>query len=375
MYSGDGDVARGREGPFHNTLAGLSPHWERIDVITPGHADARPTTLFGNVHIHPSTRHRFIQRWFVVDKVKELAAQRHYSLAISHDHGIFSNGFAAMTIRSRLGIPYVSEIHHVPGVPRAGSLKERIQKWIARFYVGRARRHVTAFRAVNNVQMTALFRDWGVPADKIRVLPSAYLDFTVFHPDESAEPAWDVIFCGRLDPNKGLDLLAASAAIVARARPEVRFLVVGDGPGAAGLRADIDRRGLSDRFEIRRWVETPDDLADRYRRSRLLLCTSYSEGGPRVVLEAMACGTPVVSTPVGLVPELIDDGLTGRIVDWEPADIATAVLEVLDNPVARARMARLGHDSVQPLDRQVTLDNYAQAYVRLAEEQERRRTA
>jgi glycosyltransferase involved in cell wall biosynthesis len=375
MYSGDSDVARGREGPFHNTLAGLSPRWERIDVLTPGHADASPTTLFGNVHIHPSNRPRFAQRWFVVDRVKELAAQRRYSLAVSHDHGIFSNGFAAMTLRSQLGIPYVSEIHHVPGVPRAGSLKERIQKWIAHFYVGRARGRATAFRAVNNVQMPALFRAWGVAADKILVLPSAYLDFDVFHPDESAAPAWDVIFCGRQDPNKGLDLLAAAAAIVARARPEVRFLVVGDGPGAAGLRADLDRRGISDRFEIRRWLETPDDLADCYRRSRLLLCTSYSEGGPRVVLEAMACATPVVSTPVGVVTELIEDRLSGRLVDWQPADIATAILEVLDDPSAAARMARLAHQAVLPLDRQVTLDNYVDAYVRLAEEQERRRTA
>ncbi|HJO07510.1 MAG TPA: glycosyltransferase family 4 protein, partial [Chloroflexota bacterium] len=131
---------------------------------------------------------------------------------------------------------------------------------------------------------------------------------------------------------------------------------------------------VSDRFEIRRWVETPDDLADCYRRSRLLLCTSYSEGGPRVVLEAMACATPVVSTPVGVVPELIEDRLTGRLVDWEPADIATAILEVLGDPTAAARMARLAHEAVQPLDRRVTLDDYADAYVRLAEEQECRRT-
>ena len=371
MYSGDNDVARGRTGPFHNTLAGLSARWDRIDVITPPHPDARPTTLFDNVHIHPSTWNRFAQRWFVVHKVKELTGQRRYSLAVSHDHGIFSNGFAAMTIRSRFGIPYVSEIHHVPGVPRAGSLKERIQKWIARFYVGLARDRATAFRAVNNVQMPALFREWGVPADKILVLPSAYLDFELFHPDESVEPAWDVIFCGRLDPNKGLDLLAAAAAIVARARPGVRFLVIGDGPGAAGLRADIGQRGLTDRFEIRPWVESPADLADCYRRSRLLLCTSYSEGGPRVCLEAMACGIPVVSTPVGLMPELIEDGLTGRLVDWDPADIATAILELLDDPDAGDRMARIGHEAVLPLERGVTLDSYADAYVRLAEEQER----
>ena len=166
MYSGDSDVARGREGPFHNTLAGLSPRWERIDVITPGHADARPTTLFGNVHVHPSTRHRFIQRWFVVDKVKELAGQRRYSLAISHDHGIFSNGFAAMTLRSQLGIPYVSEIHHVPGVPRTGSRKERVQKWIARFYVARARRHASRPRASCRVAQTANSRSWAGEHEK-----------------------------------------------------------------------------------------------------------------------------------------------------------------------------------------------------------------
>ncbi len=385
MYSGDRDVARGRVGAFHTTLAGFASHWDRIDVLTPGQPEARPTTLFDNVHVHPSPRSRFAGRRFVVGMVKELVGQRHYSLAISHDHGVFSNGFAAMEIRSRFGIPYISEIHHVPGFPRAGSLKERVQEWIARYYVIRARNRATAFRAVNNVQMPSLLRKWGVPADKVLVLPSVYLDFEVFHPAgstgnaESAGSAagvsWDVVFCGRLDSNKGLDLLAAAAAIVARAMPQVRFLVVGDGPRAASLESDLRRRGLSDRFEIRPWVDSPADLADCYRRSRLLLCSSYSEGGPRVCLEAMACGTPVVSTPVGLMPELLDDGLTGRLVDWEPADIATALLELLNDPAAAARMARLAHDAVHPFEQTITLDNYARAYLRLAEEQERRRTA
>ncbi len=382
MYSGDRDIARGRVGAFHTTLAGLASHWDRIDVLTPGHPDARPTTLFDNVYIHPSPLSRFAQRRFIVGMVKELAGQRRYSLAISHDHGVFSNGFAAMEIRSHLGIPYVSEIHHVPGYPRAGSIKERAQKWIARYYVKRARYRATAFRAVNNVQMPALLRRWGVPTDKILVLPSVYLDFEVFRPagsaenaESAAEPSWDVLFCGRLDSNKGLDLLASSAAIVARALPEIRFLVVGDGPRAAALKSDLQQRGFGDRFEMRLWVESPADLADCYRRSRLLLCTSYSEGGPRVCLEAMACGTPVVSTPVGIMPELLDDGLTGRLVDWQPIDIATAVLEILNDPAGAARMARLSRDAVQPFERKTTLDNYAQAYLRLAEEQERRRTA
>ena len=375
MYSGDRDIARGRVGAFHTTLAGLAPHWDRIDILTPGHPDASPITLFDNIHVHPSSRSRFAQRRFIVDMVKELVDERHYSLAISHDHGVFSNGFAAMEIRSRFGIPYISEIHHVPGFPRAGSIKERAQKWIARYYVKRARNRATAFRAVNNVQMPSLLREWGVQADKVIVLPSFYLDFDVFHPADRADAAWDVMFCGRLDSNKGLDLLAAAAAIVARALPECRFLVVGDGPRSPAFESDLQQRGLTDRFEIRRWVDTPADLADCYRRSRLLLCTSYSEGGPRVCLEAMACGTPVVSTPVGVMPELLDDGLTGRLVDWEPADIATALLEILNDPAAAERMARLAHDAVRPYEREITLDNYAQAYVRLAEEQERRRTA
>lgn len=376
MYSGDRDIARGRVGAFHTTLAGLASHWDRIDVLTPGHADAQPTTLFDNVYVHPSPRSRFAQRRFIVGMVRELAGQRHYALAISHDHGVFSNGFAAMEIRSRLGIPYVSEIHHVPGHPRAGSMKESAQKWIARYYVRRARHRATVFRAVNNVQMPSLLRQWGVPTDKILVLPSVYLDFDVFQPAAgTVEPSWDVMFCGRLDSNKGLDLLAGAAAIVARALPEIRFLVVGDGPRAEALKSDLQQRGLSERFEIRPWVDSPSDLADCYRRSRLLLCASYSEGGPRVCLEAMACGTPVVSTAVGIMPELLDDGLTGRLVDWQPADIATALLEMLNDPAAGARMARLAQAAVQPFERRTTLDNYAQAYLRLAEEQERRRTA
>lgn len=368
MYSGDRDVGRGRLGAFHSTLTGMAPYWDRIDVLTPGHKEASPAVLLGNVYIHPSPRSRFVQRRFVVELVDKLVRERHYSIAISHDHGIFSNGFAAMEIESRFGIPYISEIHHVPGHPRAGSLKEFGQKCMARYYISRARNRATAFRAVNNTQMPALLEAWGVPPDKIVILPSFYLDFDLFYPGDHVKASWDVMFCGRLDSNKGLDLLASAASLVTKVRPNTRFLVIGDGSRFGALESDLKKRGITERFEIHRWLDSPYDLADCYRRSNLLLCTSYSEGGPRVCLEAMACGTPVISTPVGIMPEVLSDGFGGRLVTWDANNIATSVLEILNNPLDRNRMGSEANQIVQPFNQDKTLRNYVRTYIHLAEE-------
>jgi glycosyltransferase involved in cell wall biosynthesis len=346
----------------------MAPYWDRIDVLTPGHKEASPAVLLGNVYIHPSPRSRFVQRRFVVELVDKLVRERHYSIAISHDHGIFSNGFAAMEIESRFGIPYISEIHHVPGHPRAGSLKEFGQKCMARYYISRARNRATAFRAVNNTQMPALLEAWGVPPDKIVILPSFYLDFDLFYPGDHVKASWDVMFCGRLDSNKGLDLLASAASLVTKVRPNTRFLVIGDGSRFGALESDLKKRGITERFEIHRWLDSPYDLADCYRRSNLLLCTSYSEGGPRVCLEAMACGTPVISTPVGIMPEVLSDGFGGRLVTWDANNIATSVLEILNNPLDRNRMGSEANQIVQPFNQDKTLRNYVRTYIHLAEE-------
>jgi glycosyltransferase involved in cell wall biosynthesis len=143
-----------------------------------------------------------------------------------------------------------------------------------------------------------------VPAAKIRVLYSLYLDFSVFHPAPTAKE-YDVAFVGRLAPNKGLPLLLEALARLKRERGQVRAVIAGQGALRGALEHRAQALGLEDSIEWLGWMEAAEQVADLYRRARCLVCTSYSEGGPRVVAEALACGTPVLSTPVGMAAELV----------------------------------------------------------------------
>ncbi len=126
MLSGDRQTCVGEKGPFWSLQREFSRHFERIDVLSP--PPGRPVTvrtIFDNVHLHPAecTRPKLV-RW-LVRRGEELLAEHGASLIVSHDYGWFYNGLAAARLLSGSGVPYVSEIHHVPGFPVAESWRER----------------------------------------------------------------------------------------------------------------------------------------------------------------------------------------------------------------------------------------------------------
>jgi glycosyltransferase involved in cell wall biosynthesis len=104
-----------------------------------------------------------------------------------------------------------------------------------------------------------------------------------------------------------------------RNHPEIRYLIVGKGPGAAELHAAVSRHGLDQRVVHVTEYLTAEELRILYRQATALLFVSLFEGQGRVALEAMACGTPVIASNVGPLPEIVTPGLTGVLVS--PTDI------------------------------------------------------
>ncbi len=326
MVSADRGVVAGERGPFHYMLEAFSRHWERVDVIGTRPERVVDTRVFGNVHLHHPTTGKLRQAGFIARTGKRLAAERPYTVITSHDYNPFYNGLGAWRISKATGIPYVAELHHVPGHPRPADLRERVDKVVTRRYARWALKRAAGFRVVNDTELPALLRSWGVPDERIHVLPSMYLDREVFRPDASVAPDVDALFVGRLVPNKGAAVvLEAVAAVRAAGGPALRVRLLGRGPLADALDARARSLGIAALVERVDWVPDAEALADLYRRARLLVCASYSEGGPRVVPEAMACGTPVASTPVGIVPDLVDDGRNGLLFDGSVAGLTRAL--------------------------------------------------
>jgi glycosyltransferase involved in cell wall biosynthesis len=144
-----------------------------------------------------------------------------------------------------------------------------------------------------------------------------------------AEDTRFVLFAGRLHPQKDPILLVR--AIAALNEPSVHLLIAGAGELAPEVRSEIDRLGLSERVTMLGAV-VPEELAELHRISNAFVLSSAYEGLPVVVLEALACGTPVVTTRAGETPNLLsaDSGIVCE--ERTPVALAEALRKVLLHP-------------------------------------------
>lgn len=358
MISADVSVVAGDKGPFYYMLEEFHRHFDRIDVIGLKPRRTEKEVVFGNVHLHHPVRGKLFQPSFIVSTGKRLLRERSYAFAVSHDYNFFYNGLGAYLLHRKTGLPYFSEIHHVPGHPRASSFREKVDKFCTHRYVRWVQNHALAIRVVNGKELPELLTSWGVRPEKIAVLHSLYMDFETYRP-AAAEKIHDLMFCGRLVPNKGLFILLDALKILKRNRPAVRLLIVGRGPLKEKIHRYVDESGLKENVEYLEWVSEAKDLADLYRRSRILVCASYNEGGPRVTVEAMACGTPALSTPVGIMPELIGEEMRFRWDAQELAEKAQRLLE--DEPLYSSLTSRLA-GVVAPFERGKVIADLARGF-------------
>ena len=143
-----------------------------------------------------------------------------------------------------------------------------------------------------------------------------------------------VLGVGRFVPIKNMPLLIEAFAKTAAADPLAHLILIGEGPEHANLQALVDRNGIGSRMTFVGYV-AQDDLAPYYRAADLFVLSSDFDNSPNVVLEAMACGVPVVATDVGGVKEYVQsDG--GELVPRRNAEaLASAVRRWLQDPQRR----------------------------------------
>lgn len=369
MISADRWVVAGEQGPFANTLEGLSRHFERIDVIGRRPEQRVHERVFGNVWLHHPHSGKLRTSAYVRRRGIELAGERPYGLITSQDDSPFLHALGAYGIWRRTGIPVLSELHHVRGYPRAASARERFDLWFTRRYVAWARRWVRGFRVVNAGEMPALLEAAGAPREQIHVLPSLYIDLDTFRPDPAAPLDTDITLCARMSSNKGVfELLEAARRMVTGGRRDLSVHLIGRGELERAVDAAIARMGLARNVRRTAWLSAPSELADVLRRSRVVVCASYSEGGPRVVAEALACGTPVISTRVGVAPELIEPGAFGWLYDGSPEELTGRLRQVLEDPALRTHMSRqlVERAPIARFERRAALAALAEGFRRIA---------
>ena len=203
------------------------------------------------------------------------------------------------------------------------------------------RRHVYGGHNIKRIHVlhNAVDVDRPMPVSKDRLPVREIFEL----PDESKI----VVTVGRFSPEKGMDILLHSFAMLLRQMDKAHLVLVGDGQERVALETQVQQLRIEKNIHFAGYSETPGDyLVD----ADAFVLPSRSEGIPNAVLEAMAIGKPVVASAVGGVPEIIEDGITGLLVPPERPDLlADVMVEVLSNNELSQQLAFEGKRRVQEL--------------------------
>lgn len=135
-----------------------------------------------------------------------------------------------------------------------------------------------------------------------------------------------------LVPKKGVVNLIDAIPLVLEKLPDIEFLIGGAGPLFNEIKDRLERDKLCEKVHLTGWLSN-DQVVDYLNQMKLFILPSYEEGLPNIILEAMACGTPVLATPVGGIPDVIKDEKTGFILEDNSAEsIARGVVKALNHP-------------------------------------------
>ena len=190
-----------------------------------------------------------------------------------------------------------------------------------------------------------------VPGMHIYYLPNA-IDLTIYQPiaekklmHEEFENPLQILYLGFLGKDKGtLDIIKAAQLVDSQGR-NITFNLVGDelSPGElALLRAKMQKSNLGGRVKIRPPVYGEDKLAI-FSQADIFIYPSYYEGMPMAVIEAMACGLPIIATRVGGLTDLVVDGVNGVLIEpGRPDQLATALCQLIDD---RDKCTSMGKES------------------------------
>ncbi len=158
--------------------------------------------------------------------------------------------------------------------------------------------------------------------------------------DETQKVA--LLSVGRLDPEKGLEYLIEALEILVKEHGHERQFALhlaGSGPEEQPLRRQVNRLGLERHVHFHGYVPHGQALFELYRTASVFVLHSLTEGLPQVLLEAMACGAPVVAANVGGIPYLITDGHDGLLVEpARPRQLSDAILRLIEDELLREQL-------------------------------------
>jgi len=235
--------------------------------------------------------------------------------------------FWALVLRNVLGIPVIGAIHNIPV----------FESSISRIAFTKSVSALDHVIAVANDQKQYLVSSLRVPEHKITVVRNGIDPSLWNHLKERQECGETVVgIVARLVPLKGIDVFLRAASLALTKEQSLSFWILGDGPELARLQALAAQLELREKVRFLGWVS---DVRSVISRFSIAVSCSRTEAMPMVLLEYMAVRKAVIATRVGAVPELIEDGKSGLIIDADdPEALASCILRLSQDPAEALRM-------------------------------------
>lgn len=306
-----------------------------------GWALARPAALGRTLRLALATRPAGLKAtiWQIFYLVEAMILARHLDrqkVDGLHNHFAMASSSVAMLASQLSGIPYSFTLHGPADFWDTG--RWRLDEKIARARFVACISHFCRSQGM-------LFSD---PAhwDRLHIVHCG-VDPSRYAPDPDRQPGREVLFIGRLAAAKGVPVLLEAFARAHDRYPDARLTLIGDGPARATLEARAAQLGLGDAVRFTGYL-SQDEVAGHLARTDLFALPSFAEGVPVVLMEAMASAVPVLATRIAGIPELVEDGISGRLVP--PGDIdsfAQAMIEMLEDPARSAGLGLAGARTVQ----------------------------
>jgi len=289
---------------------------------------------------------------------------RKHRIQVVHTYGLYTNLFAVPAAK----LAGASVI--IASVRDRGDILTRSQRWFQRQVCRLADCVLVNAEAIRETLVRQGYRVENLAVIRNGIVPSKFRSTPGASPirQELGLPADApvVLVLSRLNPMKGVEYFLDAAAIVARALPQVRFLIVGDGLNKFDLEERAASLGIADRVVFTGFrTDVPQLLAE----ASLSVLPSLSEGLSNTLLESMAAGVPVIATQVGGNPEIIEDGVSGLLVPpRDAAALAAAMNKLLSNPVLASAVREAGQRRIaEYFSMQASIQQVEQLYSRMIE--------
>lgn len=311
-----------------------------------GHYALRPRHLLSATDTYEYFGHlsgKFVEPYTFGERAKKYLLKNPNRFDVLLDNQSLAQGI--LEASQVLGVPLVTMIHHPITEDRrleleaAENWKQRwlVKRWYAFHHMQvRVARRLSHIITPSQSGRSHIAKEFGLDADNIEVIPLG-VDQNAFRPEASIDraPSRIVTTASADVPLKGLIFLIEAYASLLEAHPNLELCVIGklrDGPTADRIKA----LGLSDRIEFKSSL-TREEVAQEFQSATLLVSPSLYEGFGLPAAEAMACGTPVIVTDGGALPEVA--GGAGKVVaKANPKALADGIAELLDDPAARKTM-------------------------------------